>query len=953
MRRYIDAVIFDLDGVITDTAEYHFRAWKQLADEEGIPFTRQDNEQLRGVSRRRSLELILQGRKISEAQAEALMERKNRMYLNLVRQISADDLLPGVSALLDDLQTNGVKIAVASASRNAQEVIDRLGIRNKLDYVADGSVVQRTKPAPDLFLHVARKLGVSPTRCLVVEDAASGVQAARDAGMVVVGIGPQERVGEADLVLADLSGVTYQTLARAATWRVSESDFSPERMHMYETVFTQGNGYLGTRGTLEERYPGDRQATLIHGIWDDAPVVFTELANVPDWTAFDLWVEGEQFRHDRGIIEDYSRYLDLRTGVLQRSLVWRSAADAPKIRMIFERFPSFDDPHIQLLRIRLIPLDQPIDLEGRGMLDAQVENEGLRHIEILRQSSSIEQADLLVHTRHTHKQVGMSMGMIFSGAEVERLACNCRGCPGIGFKAHLEPDEVLTIEKYVAVYTSREEKHPLERAKQKLDEVLPLGYEHLYQKNAIKWRDFWRVSDIEIEGDEEAQIAVRHALFQLRIAASETDEYVSIGAKTLSGFAYRGHVFWDNEIFVLPFFIYNHPHLARNLLMYRWHTLSGARRNAAKNGYNGAQFAWESAETGEEVTPKWVPSAENPRELIRIWTGDIEIHINADIAYALYQYWQATGDDEFWVNYGLPILLETALFWESRVEPENGRFAIRDVIGPDEYHDHVDNNAFTNVMVRWHLQTALDAIAWLKEQDQQLASRVCARLDINHGRMERWQKIIDNIIILQDKESGLFEQFEGFFSLPEVDWEAYKDRTLSMQVLLGIEGANQHQVLKQADVILLLCLLREQFDRQTWQVNWDYYNPRTDHEYGSSLSPAIHAWAACEMGNPDLAYEHFMRAARADLDDIRGNAGEGIHAASAGGLWQAIVFGFAGVRFTHQGPMASPRLPAHWRRLKFNLVYRGKHYPFDIVQKEPPVSSREASTGGGELPSKT
>ena len=931
MHSYIDAVIFDLDGVITDTAEYHFRAWKRLADEDGIPFTRVDNEKLRGVSRKKSLELLLAGRQVSLPQAEEMMARKNGYYREMLKEVSPKDLSPGVKELLAELAQGGVKIGIASASRNALTVVDRLGIRDRVDVLCDGSSVNRQKPAPDLFLHTARLLGIPPTRCLVVEDAASGIEAAQAAGMVTVGLGPPERVGNADLVLPSLENSTLADLTRGVTWRVSEPVFEPARQHHRETILNQGNGYLGTRGTFEERYPQDRQATLVHGFWDEAPIIFTELANAPNWTALDIWIDGQRFSMDKGDIIEYARYLDLRTGVLHRRLRWSSTKDGPEIDLQFERVPSLADPHVMVLRARIIPLDRPVFVEVRAMLDSHVDNDGLAHLRTLSQHSDANQADLLVKTRHTDKMLAMSTRVTVQGARVERAGHDCPGCPGIKISAHLDSGQLLTINKFVTIYTSRDSDDPMNAALIKIEETANAGYQAARTANDKTWKNFWKVSDVVIEGDDESQVAIRHALYQLRIAAPSKDERVSIGAKTLSGFGYRGHVFWDNEIFVLPFFTYTQPALARNLLMYRWFTLPGARQKAAANGFSGAQYAWESAETGEEVTPTWVPDIDDKTNLIRIWTGDIQIHISADVVYAMHQYWQVTGDDDFWRDVGVPILVETAVFWGERAEQEGNEFSIRDVIGPDEYHDHVDNNAFTNRLVQWHLETALEALGWLGDRAPESASKLEKQLDLTPARLTRWRRIIDGLIILQDPEIGLIEQFEGFFQLKEVDWPAYDGRTKSMQELLGIEGANQHQVLKQADVLMLLCLFREHYDHITWQTNWDYYNPRTDHSYGSSLSPAVHAWTASELGQPELAYEHFKRAARADLCDVRGNADDGIHAASAGGLWQAIVFGIAGLRLTDDDvPKINPNLPAHWRRLAFKVLVHGQVHEFDI-----------------------
>jgi kojibiose phosphorylase len=924
-------VIFDLDGVLTDTAEYHFQAWKQLADEEGIPFTREANEKLRGVSRRESLMMLLEGRTITDAQAEAWMERKNRNYRDMIKHVSPDDLLPGVRPLLGEICGAGLKIAVASASRNAPDVIAGLGIGDLLDAVVDGSRVSRAKPAPDLFLEAARELGVPPGRCLVMEDAAAGVEAARAAGMITVGLGPAERFKAApDLLLPDLDGVHLDTLTYAGTWRVAEAAFDPAQQHVMESNMTQGNGYLGTRATLEERTPGDQQATMVHGLWDDAPIVFTELVNSPDWTALEVVVNGRRFALSEGTVSDYARVLDLRDGVLTRRVRWQPEADGPLLDLTFSRFPSMADPHVMALRLDVQCLSGNAAISVTGSLNSHVENTGLLHWNPISQTAAEDEASILLETRKSQKRLAMAMRLQANDPAAVREGVECPGCPGVRLNARLSAGQSLLVDKTVTIYTSRDVDDPWEAARARVHDVAQIDYKPLRDGNDAAWTDFWRDSDVIIEGDDEAQLAVRHALYHLRIAASATDEWVSIAAKTLSGFGYRGHAFWDTEIFVMPFFTFTQPKLARHMLMYRWHTLEGARRNAQRQGYAGARFAWESAETGEEVTPTWVTDQKNPHKLIRIWCGDIELHITADVAYAIWQYAQLTGDQDFMRDYGVPIILETAVYWASRAEPENGRYSIRDVIGPDEYHEHVDNNVYTNMMVRWHLTLAREAHAWLHTHAPEEAGVLNQRLSLTPEVLAKWQHIADHIVIAQDPDTGLMEQFEGFFQRKEVDWPAFEGRTKSMQYLLGIEGANEHQVIKQADVLMMMCLLRDQFDARTWQSNWDYYVPRTDHSYGSSLGPAIHAWVAAEMGQIDTAYEHFHRAVLTDLTDVRGNTGEGVHGASMGALWQAVVFGFAGLRIADGSFSISPRLPDHWKRLKFHFYLHGKRQTVDL-----------------------
>jgi len=725
------------------------------------------------------------------------------------------------------------------------------------------------------------------------------------------------------------------------SWKILETQFISDDQHHLETILTQGNGYLSTRGTLEERFINDRQATLIHGLWDDVPISFTELANAPDWTSFEIWINGQLFSISQGVVSNYERHLDLRTGILYRRLTWSPDDGLNNFEISFERYASLNNQHLLVSKVHITPLCSSTKVRFRTSLNSHVENENYLHWNLQYQKSLKNKIDLLVATRKTKKFLAMSSYVMVNQPCTKFQNNDSRGCPGVVGSVDVNKGVTLVIQKFTGISTDRDADDPMRLAQQVALEAVEIGYQGLYENNLQAWVRFWNKSDIIIEGDDKAQLAIRHALFQLRIAAPTHDEKASIGAKTLSGFGYKGHVFWDTEIFILPFFTLTHPEIARNMLLYRYNTLPGARRKAAKNGFNGAQFAWESAETGDEVTPPWVPDFQNPLQLIRIWTGDIEIHISSDIAYAQYQYWQMTGDDEFWKNNGVPSLLETAMFWGDRAEYEPDGYSYRDVIGPDEYHEHVDNNVYTNRMAQWHLETAIKSIEWLSDKFPKDAEKIIAELDLTPEKLDQWRHISNNIVILQDPKSGLFEQFEGFFKLKDLEWANFGNRTKSLQELLGIEGANKHQVIKQADVIMMLCLFKHEYDSKTWKANWDYYNPRTDHTYGSSLGPAIQAWAACEMGQPDLAYEHFLRSAMADLENVRGNAEDGIHAASAGGLWQAITFGFAGLNFNGKSPTINSRIPSHWERLKFSIEYRGKRYSIEIQPDKSSVTKIE------------
>ena len=729
-------------------------------------------------------------------------------------------------------------------------------------------------------------------------------------------------------------------------WILIETEFDPEQLHARETVFTIGNGYLGTRGSFEEGYIRALPATFIHGVYDDVPVVYTELANCPDWLPLVLSINGDRFRWDQGEILLYDRQLDLRQGNLTRSVRWRSPS-SKTIDIHFERFASLADQHVLGLRCQITPVDFDGMIEIQASINGYPETQGFNHWEAIDQGKTEPGIWLHSRTRGSHIDIGMAARLVISGTEAALTAHTAPGYPTLGGTFFATTQQTVTVDKVVTVFTSRDTSQPVSAAQQKLAQ-LP-NYTTLAQANAQAWDEVWQYSDIVISGDSKAAFAVRYNLFQLLIAAPRHDEKVSIPAKTLSGFGYRGHIFWDTEIFILPFFTFTQPTLARNLLSYRYHTLNGARRKASHYGYKGAMYAWESAVTGDEVTPRWSLPSDFYGEDIRIWCRDHEIHISSDISYAIWYYWQATGNDDWMEKYGAEIILDTAIFWASRVEfnSEQNRYEIRGVIGADEYHEFVHNNTFTNRIVQWHLEKALIVDDWLHKNFPQRARDLEDKLQLTPKIKNHWQDIAAKLWIPYDSSTGLIEQFEGFFQLKNINLNHYEPRTRSIQAILGIEETNKCQVLKQPDVLMLLYLMRESADfpynQQSLQANWDYYAPRTDITYGSSLGPAIHAILAADLGKSAEAYERFMQAAMVDLEDIRGNTAEGIHGANAGGIWQAVIFGFAGIQLTESQPIANPHLPHNWTGLKFKLHWRGQWHEFDI--RPQPVSREESNKG--------
>jgi trehalose/maltose hydrolase-like predicted phosphorylase len=746
-------------------------------------------------------------------------------------------------------------------------------------------------------------------------------------------------------------------------WHISEDTFDPRKLHSRETIYTIGNGYFGTRGTFEEGYPRAAPGTLLFGVFDKIPIGKEELANVPDWLAINLFVNGERFRLDNGKILDYQRTLDMQDGILRRTVRWESPRGV-RIQVTSERFASLADEHVGAIRYSVTAVDQPspgkhIDVFLWAALNMAVGNDDLLHWEPVEQRWHGELIWLHTQTRHSTIQLVQTMSFTSQECDFQKELIRSDIEPSIRLYKNLALGETMTAEKLVVMYTSRDVVDPLHTALEHHHKIMQSSvspsepdkhysllvegtrhvkpcvqvhpYETLLVQHKQAWQRYWQISDIIIEGDDKAQQAIRYNLYQLRLSASPHDSRYSIAAKGLTGFGYRGHVFHDTEIFMLPYFTYVHPDIARNLLLYRYRLLPGARAKAKHNGYEGAQFPWESTLDGGEATPDAIVHPESG-ELIAILNGPLELHITASIVYAVWQYWHVTGDDPFMREYGAEIVLSAAQFWASRVEwhPEGDEYVINDVIGPDEWHEHVNNNAYTNYMARWNIQLAIDVLHWLQSIAPGKASELAQQLDLHEQRLAHWQDVVAHIRIPQDSHTGLFVQFDGFFQLEPLDQEKFKGRTTSYQGLLGIKPVMRYRIIKQADVLMLLTAMDQEFDLKTKRVNWDYYYPITDHDYGSSLTPAFHVILACELGLVQTAYDMFVKGALVDLEDLRGNTADGIHEACAGAVWQAVVLGFAGLRLTDNGHTTAPCWPDGWTRLAFNFFHKGQQISIDL-----------------------
>jgi kojibiose phosphorylase len=723
-------------------------------------------------------------------------------------------------------------------------------------------------------------------------------------------------------------------------WCITQDGFDPATQHHKETVFTIGNGYCGIRGSMEEGYPQDTPATMVAGIYDDVPLAHTELAAAPNPLPMAVYADNTRFRTDADGVEQVHRSLDMRTGMLHRSCRWR-VNETAAIQVSFERFASMADPHLICIRLRVTSQGFSGTLSCSAGVNGYADTDGVVHWRSDEQKRLGDNgAWLSTHTLSSGIRLCEAYTVQVAGpAQPAWSYCDCDGIPTIVASMELHDAQQIVIDKFVSIYTSRDCEDPVSAACAHVHERSAEGFSAASEANAQQWEDIWARCNVHIDGDPEVEQGVRYSLFQLNIAGPRQDERVSIPVKTLSGFGYRNHVFWDADICMLPFFMYTQPEVARNCLMYRYHTLEGARRNAQKEGYEGAWFPWESAVTGDNVTADLVPH--HYGEIVEIPYRLEEVHITADVAFAVMHYWKAAGDDAFMRDYGAEIVLDTARFLASRVtyNERQSRYEIHKVVGPDEYHWHVDNNAYTNAMARWNCAAALEVLQWLEGFDAHKKEQLCAQLHIDDDLLQRWEDMVQRMYIPCDAQSGLIEQFDGYFDLKDAVTADYEPRDVPLSVTLGLYGVMEYRLLKQADVIMYMALHADAYDRETVEKNWRFYEPRTDLTHGSSMAPPFYALAAAREGMVEEAYRNFSHAARTDLDNTKGDSEVAQHGSTLGGTWQALVLGFAGLRMDKDTWSTDPHLPAHWKKLTFTVTHKGKPVTIEVPNEDIPRES--------------
>jgi beta-phosphoglucomutase family hydrolase len=1019
--RDYDAVLFDLDGVLTKTAAVHAAAWKELFDsfleqratEEGEPFVPFDIDKdyalhVDGKPRYDGVAAFLASRAIElpvgttedgpgARTMHGLGNLKDRHFKEQLAQHGVEPYEAAIT-LVRTLKTQEIKTAVVSSSKNCMLVLEVVGIAELFDTVVDGTDVTRLKlagkPAPDAFLEAARRLGATPMRAVVVEDAIVGV-AAGHAGRFgcVIGVDRRQqtqalREAGADVVVTSLAQVQV-AVEPPSSWSLKFQDFDPAQEGTREALCTLGNGYFATRGAAfwaradEVHYPGsylaggyNRLTTNIGG----RIVENEDLVNFPNWLALGIRIdENDWFDARRVTLLAYRQELDLRQGMLLRSIHFEDG-QGRRSTLQERRLVSMSDMHLGALELSLTANNWSAPVTIRSVIDARIANAGAklyrkfnnRHLEL--QAGEFVGEDGVcqwVRTRQSGVQVAQAARTRAfrdsSLQEVRRSKVEEPGVIGHEFSVHLDQGQTLVLEKVAAIHTSRD--HAISECGLAARKAIARAhcFDSVMADHVLAWKHLWRRFDLHIQSGDTGSptnlpMLLRLNMFHLLAAVSPNSIGLDIGvpARGWTGEAYQGHIFWD-ELFIFPFFNYRMPEITRSLLMYRYRRLGEARIAAVAAGYQGAMFPWQSASDGQEET-----QAQNLNPRSQRWVTDnsyLQRHVGSAVALNVWRYFQVTHDMEFLHAYGAELILDIARFWSSiaSLDGERGRYEICGVVGPDEFHDAypdattpgLDNNAYTNIMAVWVLRRALDVLGLLSDIRR---TELTTRLGISQQETARWDDISRRMFV--PMHDGVISQFEGYESLRELDWEDYRNRYGNIQRLdLILEGendsANRYKVSKQADVLMLFYLFSAQelgelfalldypFEYETIPRNVAYYVARLS--YGSTLSRVVTAWVLARADRP-RAMQFFTQALQSDVTDIQqGTTAEGIHLGAMAGTVDLVQRVWTGIEVLGDVLQLHPELPQDVERLDMRIRYRGHSLDLRLTRDSLTVRARDGA----------
>jgi len=739
-------------------------------------------------------------------------------------------------------------------------------------------------------------------------------------------------------------------------WRLVSRRFALESVVEAETLFSVANGYMGIRGTHDEGLPANDPGFFLNGFHETWPIPYGEAAfgfattgqtivSAPDGSVIRLYVDEEPLVLAESKVLEYERVLDMRSGMLERFVKFRTARGAV-VALRSKRLVSLQWRHLAAISYEVTLLSGQADLaiaselvthlpRPKGTDDPRV---GVRMdesaLQCVEQYCDHTRVVLEQHTRLSG--IGLACGMEHS-IETElrhSIESSVEEDEGrVVFFLDAEAGIPARITKLLGYHHAQ--KAPpgdlVRRANRTLDRAAGDGFERIAEVQRERLDAFWAHSDIEIEGPADIQQAVRFNLFQIRQASARVEGH-GIGAKGLTGRGYEGQYFWDTEIYVLPCLTYTQPHVARRLLHFRYEMLGAARRRAEQLGHSGALFPWRTI-NGEEASAYYA-------------AGTAQYHINAAISYAVRQFVRVTGDEEFLAREGVEILVETARLWADLgffSVRRDGQFCIQGVTGPDEYSAVVDNNAYTNLMARENLSAAGECLELLRQTDPDAYDRLVTRLRIGTEEPAEWMLAAERMFVPFDDRSGVLLQDEHF--LNRKPWDFEHTPLQNYPLLLHYHPLNiyRHQVIKQTDVVLATFLAGDRFSLEEKRRVFEYYDPLTTGD--SSLSSSVQCVMASEVGDHRAAYDYFLLSAAVDLANLAGNVGDGIHVASCGGVWMALVNGFAGLRDIDRLDLRfTPRLPEDWQSMRFRLIFRGSRLEVEMRPHETTFRLLEGSS---------
>lgn len=733
-------------------------------------------------------------------------------------------------------------------------------------------------------------------------------------------------------------------------WVLKEESTKAEVIAQNETLFALSNGHVGTRGSLEESQLtssfGHSEATLVNGYYDSEPIQYGEWAYgyaknhqtvipVPHSKRVVVEINGTPFTMEDGKILAHSRELNLKEGVLTRSFKWQ-APSGEVIEGQFERLVSYRYPEIvaQSFRLKAVSSTVPIkvnfefdELASLGKkttendYDPRLKAQNERRFTIESRETIKDASYIQIQTKASDLSLWIGTAVKASSDEFTQHLDGSRAT----FKGRVEKGSSVIFDQFTAYskpFNSEDDTEKVwEQLKSQLEIVRELGFRKVKNQHIEDMATFWKAADIEIDGDDQLQLGLRFNLFHLNQAAGR-DGKRNMSAKGLTGEGYEGHYFWDTEMYMLPFFIYTQPEVAKSLLTYRYSILEKARERAREMAIsNGALFAWRTI-NGEEASP-YYPA------------GTAQIHINGDIAHAVDEYVQATDDADFKWKKGLEIVCETARFyfeWGHFDDTKEGAFVLNEVTGPDEYTALVNNNYYTNLIAQKNLMFAAEWIVEAWRGDIEEAKAVLEAIDFKESELENWKEAAEKMFFPYDEERQLSMQDDSFFSKKVWDFENTSEENYPLLLHYHPMTIYKHQVNKQADTVLAQIVFPEVFSLEQRARDYDYYEKVTTHD--SSLSRSIFGIAACALNRMDKAYSYFMDTALMDLNDMQSNTKDGVHAANMGGTWMSIVKGFAGMSVVDNELTFNPRLPKEWRTLRFTIQFKGRHIKVEMTEEK-------------------